>query len=66
MNIGKIALKNPKAIWNIDGTHNQDGTIKYYTELQVRTGEKTINMRFLVTNLGEDEIILRISLVGSV
>ena len=58
MKIGKIALKHPKAIWNIDGTHNQDGTIKHYTELQVRTGTKTANMRFLVTNLGEDEIIL--------
>ena len=58
MNIGKLALKNPKAIWNIDGTHNKDGTIRYYTELQVRTGDKTVNMRFLVTNLGEDEIIL--------
>ena len=58
MNIEKLALQQPKAIWNIDRTHNKAGTIRYYMELQVWTGTKTINMCFLVTNLGEDEIIL--------
>ena len=58
INIEKLVLQNPKAIWNIDGTHNKSETIKYYTELQVQAGTKTENMHFLVINLGEDEIIL--------
>ncbi len=38
--------------------HNQDGQITHFTDLQVRTGADTKLLRFLLTNLGKDEVIL--------
>ena len=58
MKIGTLQLTKPRTIWNIDGTHNKAGTIKDFVDLQVRCGSKTEEMKFLVTDLGEDEIIL--------
>ena len=58
MKIGKLLLKNPRTIWNIDGTHNKSGHIKYFADLQIRCGNKKEQMRFLVTDLGGDEIVL--------
>jgi hypothetical protein len=34
------------------------GSITHYVDLQVRVGTKVKDMKFLVTNIGEDEIIL--------
>ena len=58
MKIGKLHLQKPRTIWNIDGTHNKAGTIKDFVDLQVRVGPKIEEMKFLVTDLGEDEIVL--------
>jgi hypothetical protein len=58
MKIGSLQLKRPRTIWNIDGTHNKSGTIKSFVDLQVRCGSRIEEMKFLVTDLGEDEIIL--------
>jgi hypothetical protein len=58
MKIGKLNLPSPRTIFNIDGTHNKSGTIKHFVDLQVRVGPRTKEMRFLVTNLGPDEIVL--------
>src|ERR1700761_9484522 len=58
MKIGKLPLKNPRTIWNIDRTHNKAGHIKSFVDLQIRCGNKKEQMRFLVTDLGGDEIVL--------
>ena len=58
MKIGSLKLPKPRTIWNIDGTHNKAGAITDFVDLQVRCGPKVEEMRFLVTDLGEDEIIL--------
>ncbi len=58
MKIGKIPLKKPRYIWNIDGTHNKSGSIKEYIDLQVQVGPKKEEMHFLVTHIGEDELVL--------
>jgi hypothetical protein len=58
MKIGALDLKYPKVIWNIDSTQNKSGMITKFTDLQVRCGNKKEVMQFLITNLGEDEIIL--------
>ena len=58
MRIGSLPLTKPRSIWNIDGTHNKAGTITHYADLQVRCGIKIENMKFLVTDLGDDDIIL--------
>jgi len=58
LQIGYIPVETPIKIWNVDGTHNQDGAISHFTDLQVRTGTETKTLRFLITNLGRDEVIL--------
>ena len=52
------ALPQPRKLFNVDGTENQDGAIKYYTDLQVRTGSDNTTLRFFLTNLGEHKAIL--------
>ncbi len=56
--ISYLPVPNPIKIWNVDGTLNQDGNITHYTDLQVKTGKETYILRFLITNLGRDEVIL--------
>ena len=58
LKIGGLRLHTPKTIWNIDGTHNKAGTITECVDLQVRVGERKEQMWFLITDLGEDEIVL--------
>ncbi len=58
LQISCLPLTTLLRIWNIDGTHNQDGQITHFTDLQVRTGTDTKLLRFLLTNLGKDEVIL--------
>jgi hypothetical protein len=58
MKIGQVPLQKARTIWNIDGTHNKAGSITHYVDLQVRVGTKVQDMKFLVTDIGEDEIIL--------
>ncbi len=58
LQISYLPVENPIKIWNVDGTLNQDGNITHYTDLQVRTGKTTHVLRFLITNLGKDEVIL--------
>ncbi len=53
-----LPIQTPIKIWNVDGTLNQDGNITHYTDLQVKTGKETQKLRFLITNLGRDEVIL--------
>ena len=58
MKIRSLKLPKPRTIWNIDGMHNRAGAITDFVDLQVRCGLKIEEMRFLVTDLGGDEIIL--------
>ena len=43
---------------NIDGTFNRDGAISQYAELELQAGTHSENLRFLITDLGSDRIIL--------
>ncbi len=58
LKIRYLPVEKPIKIWNVDGTHNQDGAISHFTDLQVQTGSDTRILRFLITNLGKDEVIL--------
>src|SRR6266702_2565816 len=58
LQISCLPLTTPLRIWNVDGMHNQDGQITHFTDLQVCTGADTKLLRFLLTNLGKDEVIL--------
>jgi hypothetical protein len=51
-------LTQPRKIWNIDGTLNKGGLLTEYIDLDVQTKGIHKEMRFLVTNLGGEDIIL--------
>ena len=56
--LGTQKLEHPRKIWNIDGTNNKAGKIAEYADLSVQTGKKQNKMRFLVTDLGHEDLIL--------
>ena len=51
-------LAQPRKLFNVDNTENVSGELKYYTDLQVQTGGKTVKLRFFLTHLGEHKAIL--------
>ena len=48
-------------IFNIDGTTNKSGELKYFTDLEVQTGLNWSKLRFFLTDLGENKAILAYS-----
>jgi hypothetical protein len=58
MQLGKKKLMQPQKIWNIDGTQNKGGLLTEYIDLNVQTKHIHKEMRFLVTDLGGEDIIL--------
>jgi hypothetical protein len=51
-------LEYPITARNMDGTENKQGTIRYYTDLDLLVNNKTNMERFLITGLGNQKIIL--------
>jgi hypothetical protein len=58
MGLGLQKLPNPKKIYNIDNTSNRSGMITHYLDLNVCTCGIHKEMRFLVTDIGHEEILL--------
>ncbi len=58
MKLGKRPLQRPRKIWNIDNTANQAGEITHYITLNIQTGGIQKQIQFLVTNIGNEDIIL--------
>jgi hypothetical protein len=58
MKIGKRNLPKPRTIWLMHGTRNEERHITHYVDLLVGCGDKSKELRFLVTDLGEEEIVL--------
>src|SRR5258707_12692255 len=58
MGIGTKELPNPQRIWNIDGTLNKGGYLTHYVDLDVQTKGIHKEMRFLLTDLSREDIIL--------
>src|SRR6266702_1631652 len=58
MNLGTRPLQKPRKIWNIDNTENKDGLITHYLELNIQTEGVRRDLRFLVTNIGNEDIVL--------
>ena len=58
LGLGTQDLERPWKIWNIDGTNNQAGMLTKYVNLSVQTGKREETMRFLVTSLGNEDLIL--------
>ena len=51
-------LEKPKRIYNIDNTSNKAGSITHSLELKVTTKGQDKVMRFLVTDIGHEDILL--------
>ena len=58
LGLGVQHLEKPRKIWNIDGTNNKGGELTNFIDLEVRTGSREEKMRFLVTDLGDEDLIL--------
>ena len=51
-------MENPRKLQNADGSPNAGGGLKYYTELEVVTGETPHLLRFYIADMGPDDLIL--------
>jgi Retroviral aspartyl protease len=51
-------LKEPRKLFNIDGTPNRSRELQFFTDLQVQTGSQRTTLRFFLSNLGENKVIL--------
>ena len=51
-------LPRARKVCNVDGTSNKQGDITHFTDLEVQTGAKRVKMRFFLTDLGEQKVIL--------
>ena len=58
LGLGTQHLPQERKIWNIDGTANKAGMISEFVDLRVQTQGRTKQMRFLVTDLGTEDLIL--------
>jgi hypothetical protein len=53
-----LTLLEPRKLYNVDGTENKAGMLRFYTDLFVQTGSTTKRMRFYLADLGEHKVIL--------
>jgi Retroviral aspartyl protease len=51
-------LRQPRKVYNVDGTLNQGGIISKSCVLRIQRGDQQLAQQFYVTNLGQDRIIL--------
>src|SRR5712672_240384 len=51
-------LAQERPLFNVNGSTNKSGSIKYYTDLEMQTGSKQTNMRFFLTDVGDHKVIL--------
>jgi hypothetical protein len=58
MGLGLQELPTPKKIFNIDNTSNKSGMITHFLDLNVQTNGINKEMRFLVTDIGHEEVLL--------
>ena len=58
LGLGSQLLERPQKIWNIDGTTNRAGALTHCVDLEVRTGTRQEVMKFLMTDLGGEDLIL--------
>ncbi len=51
-------LPYERKLFNVDGTPNKAGTLKYYVDMSTRTGGKRTRLWYFLTDLGENQAIL--------
>jgi hypothetical protein len=58
LRLGSNRLAVPWPVHNIDGTLNKSGEITHSVDLYVNLGKKEQYVKFFITNLGKDQMIL--------
>jgi hypothetical protein len=58
MGLGMKELLTPRKIFNIDNTTNKSGKITHYLDLDIYTKGIHREMRFLITDIGSEDILL--------
>jgi hypothetical protein len=58
LNLPIRRLTQERRLFNVDGTPNKAGTLKYYTDIVTRTGTKHTRLRYFLTDLGDNQVIL--------
>jgi hypothetical protein len=58
MRLGLQELPTLKKIFNIDNTTNKSGMITHYLDLDVCTNGIHKEMRFLITDIGQEDVLL--------
>jgi hypothetical protein len=48
----------PRRLLNVNGTPNKGGTLQFYTDLNVQTGTQHTALRFFLSELGDNKVIL--------
>src|SRR5229473_3809894 len=51
-------LKEPRRLFNVDGTPNKARDLKYYMDLGTRTGTQTKTLQYFLSDLGDSRVIL--------
>jgi len=51
-------LAETQKLFNVDGTENKSGELRFYTDLQVQTGTTSVTLRFFLSDLGKHKVIL--------
>ena len=51
-------LREPRRLFNVDGTPNKAGDLKYYTNLTTWTGTAARTLRYFLSDLGDSRVIL--------
>jgi hypothetical protein len=51
-------LPQARKLYNIDGSANKGGDLRFYTNLSVQTGTSKTQLRFFLTELGDHKAIL--------
>ena len=51
-------LKEPRKLFNVDGTPNRAGDLRYFTDLATRTGMRSTMLRYFLSDLGDNKVIL--------
>ena len=53
-----LRLENEIQVSNVDNTPNRNGPIRHFTRLPTKIDGKLLSTRFLISNLGKEDIIL--------
>ena len=56
--LGVRYMKTPRKIENADGSPNISGNLRYYTDLTIITGDQSHPLRFYITDIGPNNLVL--------